>query len=150
MNLHNLYDFDKTIVKKDAIVEFYFYLIRKKFVLFWHFFYTAIMAICYYMKIITVEKFKETLLWPLKFFKNKEQTVDEFAKSFGMKNAHLFYLQQMQGDDVICTASPEFLITAIMKYINQKAIVLVQMFQLFLLNLLMDQITVKVQEKSIE
>ncbi|MGN1208364.1 MAG: UbiA family prenyltransferase [Christensenellales bacterium] len=122
MELNNLYDFDKTIFKKDSSFIFYFYLLSRKPWLFFHLIGLCFMKILNVFKIISIEKFKEYTFSIFKHFKNKEQVLQAFVQKNKNKFAK-FYCEQKNVDDVICTASPEFLVKALMQTINKDAIV---------------------------
>lgn len=123
MELNNLYDFDKTIFKKDSSFIFYFYLLGRKPWLLFHFFGLIFMKFLQVFKIISLEKFKEYTFSIFKFFKNKEKVLDKFVEK-NKNKFNKFYLQNKREDDVICTASPEFLVKALMKNVNPDAIVI--------------------------
>ena len=110
----NVYDFDKTIYKKDSSVQFYLYVIRKKPFIFFKCFGQQIVAtVKYYLKFITKEQWKEQYFCFVKYI-NTEEMVDAFAEE-ELKNIHQWYLKKRKDNDVIITASPEFLIKAFMR-----------------------------------
>lgn len=123
MKLNNLYDFDKTILNKDGSRAFFFYLLRQKPILFWKFFVMLFLCLFYVLKIIRIERLKEYLLSPLSHFKDREKVLKEFAEK-EKKNCNVYYLKQMRDDDVVCSASAEFLVKALMFEINPKATVI--------------------------
>lgn len=105
----NIYDFDKTIYETDASIDFFLYLIRiKKWLIIY------IPKICFYyllylLKIIKKEKLKEVFFDIIKYFNNVEKLVKDFwdGKNYKLKD---FYMKQKRKDDIIVSASPEFLI----------------------------------------
>lgn len=105
----NGYDFDRTIYDGDCLVDFYFYtMIRRPFMLLVvpvH----LVMLLLYYVRVISKKRIKELLMFQLRFFKNKKVLINNFWKEhiFKIKN---WYLNQKKDDDVIITASPEFLV----------------------------------------
>ncbi len=122
MKIFNLYDFDKTILRKDSLLMFYFFNIKKRIWLFWHVFVLGFVALFCALKIMKFEKLKETLLFPFKFSKQKQKDLETFAV-YAQKFCNEFYLNQKREDDVVCSASPTFLVKAIMKKLNSKAVV---------------------------
>lgn len=105
----NGYDFDKTIYDGDCLVDFYFYtIIRRPFMLFVlpvHF----VMLLFYYVRVISKKRIKELMLFHLRFFKNKQKLIKNFWKGHIFK-IKVWYLNQKREDDIIITASPEFLV----------------------------------------
>jgi len=123
MLINNLYDFDKTILEKDSFLMFYFYLLKRKPILFWHFFVMVFKAILCILGIVSIEKFKETILHIYNYFDNREKILSDFALKAKQKT-NAYYLKQMRDDDVVCSASPTFIVKAIMDTINPNAIVI--------------------------
>lgn len=123
MEQKNLYDFDKTIIKKDSFSSFYFFMLKKRIWLCWHFFVVLFWGIMYVLRISKIERLKESMLFPLRFFKEKQKLLNQFADV--AKNwCFDYYKNQMSPFDVVCSASPTFLVKAIMQQINPKAVVL--------------------------
>lgn len=120
MLLNNLYDFDKTILRKNSILMFYFFGMKKRWWFFWHMAVVGFVWLLAKMKIIKYERFKEACLFVFRFSKNKQKELDDFAE-YAKKFVNDFYVKQMQDDDVVCSDSPEFLVGAIMEKINPKA-----------------------------
>lgn len=108
----NVYDFDKTICKKDSAVEFFKHCLYK---------YPKISSILPKLATSYINQkrhkisrttLKTNLYQYLKYVPNIEAEVKEFWDS----NMHLiqpWYLQQKRKDDLIISASPEFLIQEI-------------------------------------
>ncbi len=119
----NLYDFDKTIYKKDSSMAFYFFCIKKKPYLIFHLFFVAILYILNVFSFITIEKLKEHYFKIITFFDNKDQLINKFWEK-EKKNIQPWYLSQKASTDVICTASPEFLIAPIFEQINPSATII--------------------------
>ena len=106
----NVYDFDGTIYDGDSSIDLYFYCIKKKPSVFFKSIPTQLSGLMQYsLKRISKEKYKE------KFFSFlKNITADrEFIDRFWDDNYHKikqWYLDKKKSDDVIISASPEFLL----------------------------------------
>ena len=119
----NVYDFDKTIYKYDSAKKFYFYLLKHKPILFWHLIVVGFWAICLGLHIIDLTKFKAQFFSIFKYFKDIDFMVNKFWEK-QVIYVYPWYLQKLKKGDVICTASPEFLIKACMDKINSSAVVI--------------------------
>ena len=113
----NCYDFDKTIYAKDSAIQFLLFAIKRNLSAFFYSIKICFFALLYFCKIIKIEKFKEVFYGVLKFFKNKDQLIKDFWDK-EEKHINKWYLNQMKDNDVICSASPLFLVEPIMKKIN--------------------------------
>jgi len=121
----NCFDFDKTIYRKDCSVQFYLYCyfhVRSIYLFF------SPVIICWLLllrlfRVIDTTKLKEKCFSFLKHIKN----IDSLVESFWIKEKkHInhWYYETMKDDDVVCSASPEFLVAPIMKQINPLATVI--------------------------
>lgn len=105
----NVYDFDKTIYNGDSTAHFYFYcLMHQPRILMW-LPYQAWSFFLYVMGIYSKTQFKERFYKFFKSIKNIEETVEKFwdKKISGIKK---WYLENSHEDDVIISASPDFLL----------------------------------------
>lgn len=118
----NVYDFDKTIYDGDSTQHFYFYCLKhNKKILKW-LPYQGLMFLLYVLKIYKKTQFKERFY---KFFKSVddiENTVEKFwdEKESGIKK---WYLENQKEDDVIISASPEFLLKPICERLGIKHLI---------------------------
>lgn len=106
----NVYDFDKTIYNGDSTFDFYRFSLKRHPEIalrlpsvFINFFKYKVL------KVITKTKFKENMYQ----FLNDIDNIDEEIELFWSKNIHKikrFYINQKRDDDVIISASPEFLV----------------------------------------
>lgn len=113
----NAYDFDKTIYNGDSTQHFYFYCLKHQpWILVW-LPYQAVMFIGYVFKIFTKTQFKERFYKFFKSVRNIEQTVEDFwdEKIYGIKD---WYYKNQKEDDVIISASPEFLLKPVCRRLN--------------------------------
>ena len=118
----NVYDFDKTIYKKDCSVQFYLYVIKKKPGIFFKCIIHQLKGILLYkMGGITKEQMKEMYFIFLKYIDAKVMIPDFVEKE--VKNINEWYYAKRQEDDVIISASPEFIVKKFAKKINVKNVI---------------------------
>lgn len=108
----NVYDFDKTIYDGDSTFDFYLFSLKKHkkiitlapslFVAFFRF---------YVLKKGTKTQFKEVMYRFLRYC-DIENDLDKFWEIHA-KKIKSFYIEQQKADDVIISASPEFLLEPI-------------------------------------
>ena len=105
----NVYDFDKTIYSGDSSIDFYLFCLKKhkKIILLlpkqvWSFFK-------YKINIISKKDFKECFFSFVEVLDDIEQDVKTFWDSNIVK-VKSWYLRQKQEDDLIISASPQFLL----------------------------------------
>jgi len=105
----NIYDFDNTIFKGDSTAKFYIYCLKKhpKILCTIPGLFTAFIRF-YVLKKGTKTEFKEKMYRFLQF-SNTEKDVEEFWKK-QINNIKCWYISQQQEDDIIISASPEFLL----------------------------------------
>lgn len=125
----NCYDFDKTIYRKDCSVQFYLYCLFRNPFMFLHLFKVAFYMILNKLGIVKTKKFKEKFFSFLKHIDNVDECVDSFWNK-EIKNVNQWYTNSKANTDVICTASPSFLVSAAMSKINPTAIVVATQFDL--------------------
>ena len=106
----NVYDFDKTIYDGDSTVDFYLFCLRKKPTLIKYIFTQCHGIMLYITKKCSKTKFKERF----HSFLNGGDDIDSYVSEFWEKNSHkikAWYKEKQQADDVIISASAEFLLT---------------------------------------
>lgn len=108
----NVYDFDKTIYDGDSTIDFISWCIRRKPVLAFRFFPGAVAFGGYLLKLCEKTYFKEKFYRFLMAIPDVDQWVEEFWDEH-MDNIKEWYLIQQEDDDVIISASPEFLLLPI-------------------------------------
>ena len=90
--------------------------------MFWYSFVLAFYFVLHMFKVIKTKKFKEKFFCFLKWI-----NVDEMVSNFWdteLKNINKWYIDQMSDDDVIASASPEFLVRGAMQKLNAKAVLI--------------------------
>ena len=118
----NVYDFDKTIYNGDSTLDFYFFCIKKKPLILKKLPKQLYSAIKYKMKIITKTEFKENFYSFLQVLDNVDDLLEEF---WNMNKSKIkdFYLKQKSKNDVIISASPNFLLDPICKQLGIKYLI---------------------------
>ncbi len=105
----NVYDFDGTIYKRDSSADFLFFALRRRPALLRYCVRQAFGALRYATKRITLTRFKSELFCFMNGVSDAEALVAAFwdAKQGGV---HAWYLAQKDPEDVVITASPDFLV----------------------------------------
>lgn len=105
----NVYDFDKTIYDGDSTADFYFFSLKrhKKILLLTPSLFSAFVKF-YIFKKGTKTQFKEKMYRFLKYCDLKKDIADFWT--INIKKIKPFYKTQQRDDDVIISASPEFLL----------------------------------------
>jgi len=119
----NCYDFDKTIYKKDSSIKFFLFCLKKKPILIFHLIKCCFFAIIHYLGIIKTKNFKEIFFGFTKHFSNIDEIIENFWVT-EIKNINKWYIDQKKNNDIICSASPLFLVKPIFNVINPKATIL--------------------------
>ncbi len=109
----NVYDFDKTIYVHDSSADLIKWCLKKRpYLVFPYFFPILRGAIRLFILHQPKEVAKEDFFSLLKYFDNREELIKEFWDTHeqGIKE---YYRKQRRDDDLIISASPEFLIKEI-------------------------------------
>ena len=113
----NVYDFDKTISFHDSTKKFYFFCIKKKPSLLRFLPMQGYYAIKYALKIMPKTRFKEKFYRVFSGIPDIDSFVEEFWKE-NMGEIKDWYRKNRRDDDVVVSASPEFLLAPICKEIG--------------------------------
>lgn len=118
----NVYDFDKTIYDGDSTADFYLFSIKKhkKILLLSPSLFCAFIKF-YVFRSGSKTEFKEKMYRFLKYC-NIPSDVNEFW-NINKHKIKDYYLKNQQADDVIISASPEFLLTPICKQLEIKYLI---------------------------
>lgn len=116
----NGYDFDKTILNGDSTLRFYFYCLPRYPILWLNLFYQIFVGLEYLFRIINKTKYKQKFYSFLKYVKDIDFRIEKFWDR-QEKNIYEYYLKQKKENDVIISASPEFLLKPIINRINPSA-----------------------------
>ncbi|MGI5971581.1 MAG: HAD-IB family phosphatase [Oscillospiraceae bacterium] len=106
----NAYDFDNTIYKGDSSVDFYFYCLKKQPLLIRFIFRQAYGLILYALGLVNKTRFKEYVFSYLRGVKDVSLAVEAFWETH-YRNIASWYHKQKEPDDLVISASPEFLLS---------------------------------------
>lgn len=106
----NVYDFDNTIYRGDSTFQFVLWLYVHRPLTLLSVPRTAVCGLLYALHIMKKLTFKQNLYHMFVFVKDMEKAADAFADSH-MDRIKTWYLQQQREDDLVISASPEFLIS---------------------------------------
>lgn len=110
----NIYDFDNTIYAGDSSIDFFKYCLKRKKIIIFILPKFLLFTILYLIKIIEKEKLKSIYFSFVKYFNNIDEIVLDFWKTKNYKLKE-FYLANKKDNDVIVSASPEFLLKPVSK-----------------------------------
>lgn len=113
----NTYDFDKTIYDGDSTTDFIIWCIKRKPSLSLRLIPGVFAFIKYLFKLCDKTSFKEKLYRVFAYIPDINQWVNEFW-DIHQTNIKAWYLNQQNEDDLIISASPEFLLEPICKRLN--------------------------------
>jgi len=116
----NLYDFDKTIYKYDSPAKFYFFCIKRHPRIWWHLFISSFWGVLRFFHIINLSKYKEKFFSFILYLPDYKKDLELFWGK-EIKNINFWYYDKKRDDDVICSATPRFLMEEIVPKINPKA-----------------------------
>lgn len=112
VNRVNVYDFDGTIYNGDSSVDIYFFLLKRYPKLIAYFPKQILGMVRYKLHLSSKEEMKEMYFSFLKGIRTDKTFVDDFWKQ-NQNKIKEWYLNQKRKDDVIISASPEFLLKPI-------------------------------------
>lgn len=112
VNKVNVYDFDGTIYNGDSSVDIYFFLLKRYPKLIAFFPKQMLGIVKYKLHLSSKEEMKEMYFSFLKGVRTDKTFVDDFWKQ-NQNKIKEWYLKQKRKDDVIISASPEFLLKPI-------------------------------------
>lgn len=110
----NLYDFDGTVYDGDSTLDFYFYCLKKQKTLIKYLPVQVLYTFFYFIKVIPKKKWKEMFFTFLKGIDNAEMMVNDFW-NLNFRKIKKWYLEKDHSNDVIISASPEFLLKTIVE-----------------------------------
>lgn len=112
VNRVNVYDFDGTIYNGDSSVDIYFFLLKRYPKLIAYFPKQMLGIVKYKLHLSSKEEMKEMYFSFLKGVRTDKTFIDDFWKQ-NQNKIKEWYLNQKRKDDVIISASPEFLLKPI-------------------------------------
>ncbi|NLH62722.1 MAG: haloacid dehalogenase-like hydrolase [Erysipelotrichaceae bacterium] len=105
----NIYDWDNTIYQGDSTADFVLWLYVHRPLTMLSIFRTAGCGILYGLHLMEKLTFKQNLYHMFVYVKDIDRTADDFVDSH-MDHVKDWYLQQQKKDDMVISASPEFMI----------------------------------------
>jgi len=119
----NIYDFDNTIFRGDSSAKFIKYsLVRHPFLVVWSFLKALKESIKYLFKKSEFGLIKSEMFSFVKHINNLEEYMDKYVLRH-QKNIKQFYLEQKQDDDVIISASFDFIVRPFCERLGIKHII---------------------------
>ena len=118
----NVYDFYDTIYASDSTVDFFFYCLKKKPAIIRYVPRQIFGACRYALKRITKEEFKEAFFVFLSALNEPEEYVEAFWNA-NEKKIKPWYQKQKRVDDMIISASPQFLIEPMGERLNIQKVI---------------------------
>ena len=118
----NLYDFDKTIYDGDSTRDFFFYELKRHPYIFITLFESALFGLLYLLRVVNKTIMKEHFYKFLRLIKNIDEEVISFWRTHD-KNIKKFYLEKDHTQDIIISASPEFLLKPICNKLKVKDLI---------------------------
>ena len=118
----NLYDFDKTIYAGDSTVDFYFFCLKKKITLIKYMPKQFLSILKYKFKFISKKKMKEDFFSFLKGIDNVDDYIEKFWLLY-KKKIKKWYIDSSNKNDVIVSASPQFLLNPLKNMFQIKDII---------------------------
>lgn len=118
----NAYDFDNTIYDGDSTLDFYCFCVRKHPTVLYALPAQILGLLQFKLGIIEKRCFKEKFYSFLQYLENVEKDITLFWDSNGYK-IKKWYLRQRREDDVIISASPEFLLQDICERLGIKYLI---------------------------
>ena len=119
----NLYDFDDTIYAGNSPLHFFIFCFKKRLIKFSHFIRIIYTYLQYKIKKINYTQLHENILSAVQGLPDIDALIAEFWQDH-KKNIKAFYLnKQDKSNDIIITASPEFLINPIAEELGVKAVI---------------------------
>ena len=117
-----VYDFDHTIYNGDSTLDFYFYCITRRPTIIVYLPAQILGLIKYLLGIQDKTLFKQSFFMFLKAFHDIDKTIDAFWIKYQSK-IKAWYLLKNHNDDVIISASPEFLLKPICNKVGVKKLI---------------------------
>lgn len=119
----NVYDFDNTIYDGESVIDFYIFCLFRKPTLVKYLPLSFVMLARYKMGFVSLEELEKKAVKYVGEIVEKIDNLPVLIKEFWDKNQHKikdFYLKKQKPDDVIISASCDFLIEEIAKRLGIK------------------------------
>ncbi|MFA5603437.1 MAG: haloacid dehalogenase-like hydrolase [Bacilli bacterium] len=113
----NLYDFDGTIYDGDSTIDFYLFCLNKQITLLKYLPIQVLYTFFYFLKIVDKKKWKEKYFVFLKGIHDIEYKIESFWQ-INQNKIKKWYIDKNHENDIIISASPEFLLLPISKKLD--------------------------------
>lgn len=120
MNM-NVYDFDHTIYDGDCTLDFWMYCVKHHPIVLLSLPQSLWYAICFKLHCCTREQFKEKFYFFLRYLPDVQSDIKIFWDC-NCKKIKSFYLKQADPNDLVISASPDFLIDEICKRLGVRSL----------------------------
>lgn len=116
----NLYDFDKTIYDGDSPPKFYLYCLARHPRIWWHPLTLAFWGAARGLRLINISKFKEKFFSFILYLPDYKKDLRKFWDR-EIKNIFPWYYEKRRENDVICSATPRFMMSVVLEKLNRTA-----------------------------
>lgn len=118
----NAYDFDNTIYAGDSTVDFYLYCVKRYPRVAVYSLRLAWPALMFLTGRMSKTRFKQRFFGFLAYLPDVDRAVEDFWEKH-MARIKPFYLERRRADDVIISASPEFLLRPALNKLNVSGLI---------------------------
>lgn len=118
----NVYDFDKTIYYGDSTIDFYLFSLKRNWSLIRFLPKQIISGIKYKLGLCTKEVFKENFFVFLNAINDIDIEIAVFWEH-NLKYIKKWYINQKERDDIIISASPEFLLKPLVEILEIRDVI---------------------------
>ena len=115
----NGYDFDKTIYDGDSSTDFFIYMVLTRTYLLLFFPWYLIVVSLYGLRVLSKKRTKEFLFFFIPWYKKLDAILDKFWNKKILK-VYDWYKEQQKEDDIIISASLDFVLVPAMKRLGIK------------------------------
>lgn len=119
---YNVYDFDKTIYKRDSTFDFYRFCLKRRPVIMTEIPVVFFYAILFSFRLCSITAFKEKFFRFLRYLESADDLVKEFWDA-NQNDISDFYRTGRRDDDIVISASPEFLLAPICGRLGIKTLI---------------------------
>lgn len=119
---HNAYDFDKTIYKRDSTFDFYRFCVKSRPVILAEIPVVFLYSILFTFRLCSMTVFKEKFFRFLRYLDSPDRMAAEFWEA-NKDDIADFYRTGRREDDVVISASPEFLLKPICRILKVEKLI---------------------------
>lgn len=119
---HNVYDFDKTIYKRDSTFDFYRFCLKRRPVILVEIPVVFFYAVLFTCRLCSMTAFKEKFFRFLRHLDAVDELVAEFWE-YNREDIADFYRTSRREDDIVISASPEFLLQPVCRILKIETLI---------------------------